>query len=96
MDNSNSKSSIKVKASSIKAQNGSSKSGHKTKSHSHSSSSHKHFHSTQIDKGATVKRFILDERDHRSFAVKDFDAHQAEARRKHEEVLRDVVGMRYD
>jgi hypothetical protein len=103
MANSNSpssppKSSTKPKASSTKAHNGSSKSGHKASPY-HSSLPHEHSHSShgaaQSDKGATVERFMHDERDHRSFAIKEFDEHQEEARRKHEEVLRVVVGKRY-
>ena len=92
------KASAKPKASSTKAHNGSSKSGNKS-SHNHSSSSHIHSQSphrtAESDERATVRRFIFDERDHRSLVVKEFDGHQQEARKKHEEVLRIVVGKRY-
>ena len=42
-----------------------------------------------------VERFVDDERDYRSYAVKEFDPHQMEAKRKHREVLHDVVARRY-
>ena len=83
------------KALSTKAHNGSSKCGHQS-SHKHIHSSHSHSHSSRSDKSAIVERFIHDERDHRSLAVKEYDAHQGAARRRHEEELRGVVGMQYD
>lgn len=90
------KSPTKVRASSTKAQNGSSKSGRKH-SHMHSSHSHSHHHfqSTHSDRGAIAEWFMHDERDHRSFAVKEFDAYQEAAKRKHEEELKFVVKKTY-
>ena len=65
-------------------------------SHSHSHS-HKHKHHSKESEGKTklVDRFLRDERDHRSYAVTEYDPLQEEAQRRREERLRDVVGRRY-
>ncbi len=43
----------------------------------------------------TVDRFVRDERDHRSFAVVEYDACQEAARTKHAQALKEVVGKKY-
>jgi hypothetical protein len=42
-----------------------------------------------------LKRFICDDRDYRSHAVSEFDAHQEDARKTREEKLKKVVNKRY-
>lgn len=84
--------SPKGKTSSTKAHNGSSKNGHSS-SHKHTQKSHK---SKDDEKADIVERFVRDERDHRSYAVSEFDAHQEAARRRHRDELASVVGKGYD
>lgn len=85
-------------SSSTKAHSGS----HGGSSSSHNStSSHSHTHSTisssSKDKSSSeiVDRFVREERDHRSFAVEEFDAHQESAKQSHADTLMDVVGKNY-
>jgi len=84
-------------SSSTKAHSGSHKgsSSHRSKtSHSHkhskSSSSSKNKSSDEI-----VDRFVREDRDHRSFAVEEFDAHQESAKQSHADILRDAVEKNY-
>jgi hypothetical protein len=90
--------SHKGKSSSTKAQNGSFKGGHSSSSHKHGHSTNKSKDSTKADndKEVVVERFVDDERDYRSYAVTEFDAHQEAARRRHRDDLIDVVGKRYE
>lgn len=80
---------------SVKAQNGSSKG----RRYAHSPASRRHTHSTLKSKESgqanVVERLVTYERDHRSYAVKEFDAHQEEARRRHQDELINVVGKGY-
>lgn len=39
-----------------------------------------------------LDRYERDERDHKSLAVAQYDAYQADARKRHEEELRNMVG----
>jgi hypothetical protein len=79
--------------SSTKAHNGSShsRSSSHTSSRSFGSSRsqpHKYsFHSCK----ETVERYVQEERDYKSYAVKDYDLCQEAAKRKHSKILRDVV-----
>jgi hypothetical protein len=75
-------------SSSTKAHNGSSRSTSSRSSGSSHGKSHKHSHSSKEG----VERYVQDERDYKSYAVKDYDPCQEAARRKHSEMLRDVVG----
>jgi len=77
-------------SSSTKAHNGSSRSTSSRSSGSSHGKSHKNKHSHSSKEG--VERYVQDERDYKSYAVKDYDPCQGEARRKHSEMLRDVVG----
>ncbi|CZR55739.1 uncharacterized protein PAC_05627 [Phialocephala subalpina] len=82
------------KGSSTKAHNGSTK---PVKSSSHPSKSHKH--TDKASKASSsqerVDRFIKDDRDYKSHAVTEYDPYQDEARRQHEEQLKDVIEKRY-
>jgi hypothetical protein len=75
------------KASSTYAHNGSSKDNDQPRSPPKDT--------TQKEGKEVVNRYIGSERDHRSFAVEEFDPHQEESRRRKEEVLRGVVGGIY-
>ena len=85
-------------SSSTKAHSGS----HRGSSSSHNSnSSHSHTHSTSSSSSKNkssseiVDRFVREERDHRSFAVEEFDAHQESAKQSHADMLVDAVGKNY-
>jgi hypothetical protein len=86
------KTSSKSKTFSTKAHNGSSKGSRSPAPHKNTHSSHHHV-SQPTEKA--VDRFMGDERDHRSYVVKEYDAHQKEAKQKHQEGLVDVVRKRY-
>ncbi|CZT10878.1 uncharacterized protein RAG0_15210 [Rhynchosporium agropyri] len=72
---------------------------HTSKHHSSPSSSSSPKNSTSNSKSVTnpetLERFVRDERDHRSYAVEQYDAYQEAEKRKREERLRDVVGKKY-
>ncbi|KAL5327700.1 hypothetical protein ACEPPN_005404 [Leptodophora sp. 'Broadleaf-Isolate-01'] len=84
-------------SSSTKAHSGSQKGS----SSSTSSTSHKHKHISSFSSTKKkssedrVERFVQDERDHRSLAVEEFDAHQEAAKQSHVEKLKDVVKKEY-
>jgi hypothetical protein len=91
--------------SSKKAHNGSDK-GLKSSKRVHNDSSqgtslhslshtHTHTHSQQWAQEELIERYVSDERDYRSYAVKEYDLCQEEARRKHDEGLREVMGKKY-
>jgi hypothetical protein len=94
--------SSKGKSSSTKGHNGSFKNGHKSSPNNHahstrtqssqSTSSHK---SKESDKEYAVERFVREERDYRSHAVREFDAHQEAATTRHRDEIIGVVGRRY-
>jgi hypothetical protein len=75
--------------SSTKAHNGSSRSTSSKSSGSSHRKSHKH--SSSHSSNEPVERFVQDERDYRSHAVQEYDAYQEASRKKHSEMLRDVV-----
>ncbi|KAH7379700.1 hypothetical protein BKA64DRAFT_713746 [Cadophora sp. MPI-SDFR-AT-0126] len=80
-------------SSSTKAHSGS----HKGSTSHKSSSSQKHSESSPKNKssGEIVERFVQEDRDHRSFAIEEYDAHQEAARQSHAEKLRDAVEKDY-
>ncbi|CZT09614.1 uncharacterized protein RCO7_03719 [Rhynchosporium graminicola] len=71
----------------------------RTSKHHSSSSSSSPKNSTSNSKSVsnpeTLERFVRDERDHRSYAVEQYDAYQEAEKRKREERLRDVVRKKY-
>ncbi|KAI9051977.1 hypothetical protein LZ554_004231 [Drepanopeziza brunnea f. sp. 'monogermtubi'] len=58
--------------------------------HNHNGSSSKKHSGTE-----NLDRYVQDERDHRSLAVAEYDAHQQEAKERHVEQLNDVVNQNY-
>lgn len=77
-------------ASSTKAHNGSAN-GSSTHEASYppSTSNGTHISSKQVD------RYVADERDHRSYAVEEYDPHQEAAKKRKRESLKEVVDRRY-
>lgn len=83
--------------SSTKAHNGSAKGSSSATSSTSKAHSYKHKHNSSKDQSGeeTVERFVQDDRDHRSFAVAEYDVHQVDAKKRHAEKLKDVVGKKY-
>jgi hypothetical protein len=72
-----------------KAYNGSAKDSSSTHKHRH-----KYSHSSKSSQ-EPVDKYVKDERDHRSYAVTEYDPYQQEARKEREDRIRDVVERRY-
>ena len=49
-----------------------------------------------MDSGYHLDRYSREERDHSSLAVREYDPYQKEAKAKHRQDLREIVGRRYD
>ena len=60
-----------------------------------SSATDKSERNRRTDNNELVDRFVKDERDYRSNAVGDYDAHQDHAKRMHREELEKIVGRQY-
>jgi len=57
----------------------------------HSSSSHVFSSRSSHSREEAVARFMKEERDFKSYAVKEYDAYQAAAKLRHKEALKEVV-----
>jgi len=83
-------------SSSKKANNGSTKSSsHKSSTHHQSSKTSSKTSGSSTEREERVEKYVQDGRDHRSYAVQEYDPYQEAAKGQHREQLKEVVYKKY-